>query len=218
MTWQEHAGAGETSRLAGRLWVAVRRFDDDLASSVLHRALAVLPPGEVADLVVAPVLRRLGESWHVGPRMIAVEHFTCQVVRALFPSHAVGTTPTGPHAVCFSPAGDQHDLGVQLAAATLVAAGWRTVLLGADTPQASVEAAIGELEPDLVVVGACMRPAAEQFLASGVVHRQPVLAGGAGFTIDDAVESSSVVVHHGAFATVPDVAQRLLQRAGANGT
>jgi len=52
--------------------------------------------------------------------------------------------------------GDHHDLGVHLAAATLVGAGWQTLVLGADTPIASAEAAIDELEPALVVVGACV--------------------------------------------------------------
>jgi methanogenic corrinoid protein MtbC1 len=197
--------------------VAVRRFDDELAFSVLNRAFARFAAGEVADAVVAPVLRRLGESWHTGPRMIAAEHFACQVVRARFQAHSAGSTPTGPLAVCFTPAGDQHDLGVHLAAAVLVDAGWRTRFLGADTPHASAGAAITELAPGLVVVGACMRPAAEDLLASGVVSGGPVLAGGAGFRSGDTEHLPDLVVHDGAFAAVPEAARRLVERVGATG-
>ena len=215
MTSEDHVAGSGTSRLAGRLWVAVRRFDDELAMSVLNRAFAVMPPGEVADLVVVPVLRRLGETWHVDARLVAIEHFTCQVVRTRFQAHSAGCTPTGGLAVCFTPAGDHHDLGVHLAAAALVDAGWRTRILGADTPLASAGAAIDELEPDLVVVGACVRSAAEELLGSDVLRRRPVLAGGGGFRADDAAGVAAVVIHKGPFATVPDVALRLLDQAPA---
>ena len=215
MTSEDHGASGGSSRLAGRLWVAVRRFDDELAMSVLNRAFAILPPGEVADLVVVPVLRRLGETWHVDARLVAVEHFTSQVVRTRFQAHSAGCTPTGGLAVCFTPPGDSHDLGVHLAAAALVGAGWRTRILGADTPLASAEAAIGELEPDLVVVGACVRTAAEALLGSEVVRRRPVLAGGRGFRPGDASGIADVVIHEGPFADVPEAARRLLHEAPA---
>ena len=217
MTSEDHVAGSGTSRLAGRLWVAVRRFDDELATSVLSRAFAVMPPGEVADLVVVPVLRRLGETWHVDARLVAIEHFTSQVVRARFQAHSAGSSPTGGLAVCFTPPGDHHDLGVHLAAAALVDAGWRTRILGADTPLASAAAAIDELGPDLVVVGACVRSAAEQLLESDVVRGRPVLAGGGGFRSDDAAGAAAVAIHQGPFAAVPDVARRLLDQAPAGG-
>jgi MerR family transcriptional regulator, light-induced transcriptional regulator len=213
---QEHVLSGDT-RFADRLWVAVRRFDDQLAYAVLNRALALLPPGEVADRVVVPVLRRLGETWHLSARTIAVEHFTCQVVRARFRAHAAGTSPTGSLTLCFTPSGDQHDLGVHLAASALADAGWQTRMLGADTPQASVEALLDELQPRLMVVGACLRPAAEAFLARDVTRRCPLLAGGAGFSSEDAGAGAAVVVHHGGFAAVPAIARSLLEREAAGG-
>jgi hypothetical protein len=194
--------------------VAVRRFDDELALSVLERSFAVLPAGDVADLVVGPVLRRLGEHWHEGPRMIAVEHFTSQAVRARFQAHSADGSAVGPLAVCFTPAGDQHDLGVHLAAAALVGAGWRTRILGADTPLASADAAIEALHPQLVVVGACLRQAAEDYLGAGLAHGGPVLVGGQGFEEADR-GSAGVVVHTGPFAEVPAVAGRLVAHAGA---
>ena len=216
MTLQDHP-PGDASRLSARLWVAVRRFDDELASSVLSRALAVLPPGDVADRVVVPVLRRLGESWQEDPRVVAAEHFTSALVRARFSAHSSGGAPDGPLAVCFTPAGDQHDLGLHLAAAVLVTDGWRTRFLGADTPRASARSTVAELSPGLVVVGACMRSAAEEFLASDVAGGRPVVAGGAGFLPEDADEAAGLVVHHGSFASVPAVARRLLERADAGG-
>ena len=49
VTSQAGVPQGEPSRLSGRLWVAVRRFDDELAGSVLNRAFAVLAPGDVVS-------------------------------------------------------------------------------------------------------------------------------------------------------------------------
>jgi len=217
VTPEDHVAPDVTSRLAGRLWVGVRRFNDDLAMSVLNRAFAIMAPGEVADMVVVPVLRRLGETWQTDSRLVAVEHFTCQVVRARFQAHSVGCTPTGALAVCFTPPGDHHDLGVHLAAATLVGAGWQTRVLGADTPIASAEAAIDELGPALVVVGACVRSAAEALLGSDLLLRRPVLAGGGGFRTGDAADHPGLVVHGGPFAEVPHVTRRLLDRIHASG-
>ena len=217
MTLQDQPPPGDASRLSGRLWVAVRRFDDVLASSVLSRAFAMLPPGDVADRVVVPVLRRLGESWQDDPRVVAAEHFTSSLVRARFSAHSSGGAPDGPLAVCFTPAGDQHDLGLHLAAAVLVVDGWRTRFLGADTPPASARSTVAELSPGLVLVGACMRSAAEDFLTSDVAGGRPVVAGGAGFLPGDTDEAAGLVVHHGPFASVPAVARRLLERADAGG-
>lgn len=217
MTPEDHVAPGATSRLSARLWVAVRRFDDELAMSVLNRAFAIMTPGEVADAVVVPVLRHLGETWQVDARLVAVEHFTSQVVRTRFQAHSAGCAPTAGRAVCFAPPGDHHDLGVHLAAATLVDAGWQTRLLGADTPIASVSAAIDELEPALVVVGACVRSAAEELLGSELLLHHPVLAGGGGFRSGDAADAPRVVVHGGPFAAVPEVARRLIDRTSASG-
>ena len=78
-------------------------------------------------------------------------------------------------------------------------------------------AAIAELAPALVVVGACMRPAAEDLLASGTVSGRPVLAGGAGFRSGDPDDVPELVVHEGTFAAVPEAARRLVDRVGATG-
>lgn len=218
MTSHEHEDQlpGDTSRLAGRLWVAVRRFDDELASSVLNRAFAVMGPGDVADRVVVPVLRRFDDAWHDDARMIAIEHFTCQLVRARFQAHSAGSSLTGPLAVCFTPSREQHDLGVHLAASVLVDDGWRTRVLGADTPRSSALAAIEELEPALVVVSAQTRAVAEELLVSDIADRWPVLAGGPGFRPDDE-GTTALVVHDGPFAAIPGIAGRLVDRASANG-
>ena len=217
MTPEDHPASDASSRLAGRLWVGVRRFNAELATSVLDRAFALMSPGEVADAVVVPVLRRLGETWQTDPRLVAVEHFTCQVVRARFQAQSSGRTPTGALVVCFTPPGDHHDLGVHLATAALVHAGWQTRVLGANTPIASADAAITELRPALLVIGACVRPAVEELLRGDLLLRCPVLAGGCGFRAGDAAGRPGLMVHGGTFAAVPDVARRLVDQAHASG-
>lgn len=204
------APLGEASRLAGRLWIAARHFDEPLAVSTLSRAFAVFGPGEVADRVVVPVMQRLGDTWRDDDGVVPSEHFTSQLVRGQYQSRSTEHQhETGPLAIGFSPDQDQHDLGVHLAAGALRAAGWRVRVLGATTPTESARHVITELRPDLLVVGAGMREAAEDFLASGLAELVPTIAGGCGFDPEDLADVPHATVHLGRFSALPAVAQRL---------
>lgn len=178
--------------------------------STLGRAFAVFTPGDVADRVVVPVMQRLGDSWRDDPGIVPSEHFASQIVRGQFQHRASQNgRETGPLAVCFSPDGDQHDLGVHLAAATLRSAGWQARLIGAATPVSSARHVVEHLRPDLLVVGAGMRESAEEFLASDLAELVPTVAGGCGFRADDLADLEHATVHEGRFSALPSVVQRL---------
>jgi hypothetical protein len=211
VTLQDHP-PGDTSRLSGALWVAVRRFDDELASSVLNRAFAVLPAGDVADRVVAPVLRRLGDSWQDDPRVIAVEHFTSAVVRARFAAHSAGElADRSPRRRLRAPRGAARP---RRAPGRLHPRRRRVADTAARRRHpVHVGGCCGaELEPGVLLVGACMRSAAEAFLASEVAQGRPGAGRRRRLPARDTDEATRVVVHHGPFAAVPDVARRLLAR------
>lgn len=218
MSPRRPAPLGEASRLAGRLWIAARHFDEPLAVSTLGRAFAVFGPGEVADRVVVPVMQRLGDTWREDESVVPAEHFATQLVRGQYQARAAQHAhESGPLALGFSPDQDQHDLGVHLAAGALRAAGWRVRVLGAATPPEVARVVIEELRPDLLLVGAGMREAARDFVRSGLAAEVPTIAGGCGFEADDLADVPHAVVHLGRFSALPALAQRLRREVAERG-
>ena len=178
------SGAAEEVRL--RLWEAVDAFDETAAAAALSTATATLGVPAVLDTVVVPTLRRLGAEWRQSLRNVAREHFTSTLVR----SHLVSLLPRadamGPSCLAFCPEGEQHDIGLLMAALTLAGAGRSQIVLGANTPLASIELLVRELRPAVVLVAAATRRPVVRFLA---VWRPPAgcvtFAGGAGFRPGD---------------------------------
>jgi DNA-binding transcriptional MerR regulator len=197
------------------LWEAVDAFDEQAAGAVLSGVTASLGVPAALDAVLVPTLQRLGAEWRLSPRNIAREHFASARIRA----HLVSLLPAdgeGPaRGLAFCPEGEQHDIGLLMAAVTLAATGRPQVVLGANTPLASIELLFRELRPSLVLVAAAIRRPAVRFLG---VWRPParcrVLAGGAGFRREDAIRLGGKVFH-GPYAELPAavaVRRRVTQR------
>lgn len=146
----------------------------------------------VAAIVDGPMreaLSRIGELWRHDPAGIFVEHRATDLcVQALNQLRATFEHPeNAPVAVGGAPAGDPYLLPSLAAATALAAEGFVAVNLGADTPLASLERAVGELRPLLawVSVSSSDRPArlaAEIEAFAGTVRRLgvSVIAGGRG--------------------------------------
>lgn len=199
------AGA-QLDQVRGRLWAAVDSFDEPDAAACLREATAILGVGALLDGVLVPTLRKLGDEWRISPRNVAREHFASTLVRA----HLVEQLPThtrgGERCLAFCPQGEQHDIGLVMAAVALAATGRGVIVLGAHTPFASVEGLLRELRPSLVLVAAVTRRTAGRFLADWRPRRScAVLAGGAGFRPDDAGRIGGRV-HHGPYRLLPEVA------------
>ena len=204
-----HTGGDRDLVAAGSrtaLWETIERFDEVGARASVREATTVLGIPDAFDLVLAPTLRRLGDEWRDDPRNIAREHFATSVMR----SHLAELLPAGngpPTVLAFAPEGERHDLGLLMAAATLGRAGWNAVVLGADTPLASVEVLIRELEPALILVSAIgRRPALRLLDRWRTAPHRPVLLGGPGFRPAD-TDRDGWDTHLGSYA---DLALRTL--------
>jgi MerR family transcriptional regulator, light-induced transcriptional regulator len=165
----------------------IRTLDGAGLEAHLRRKLAGVGVSAFVDGMVGPLLLRVGDEWHVGRMTIAQEHLASSVVKQVLatiigsPMHAEGA----PGMLVATPAGDHHELGALLAAATATAEGWRVVNLGPDLPAAEIAAAAVQTRVALVALSLVYAPDAReairelQELRVSLPNEIPLLLGGA---------------------------------------
>jgi len=152
--------------------------------------------------VLAPVMEEVGERWARAEIGVAREHFATHVTGELL--SALGTRmrvpPTGGRlAVLACTPGEQHVLGLAMAADFLEAAGWEVLELGASVPADSLAELVAEEQPDVVALSTAMPSAVP--LVRGVVDLlhalDPapfVILGGRAWRTHPAPEAADAVV------------------------
>ena len=150
-------------------------------------------PDEVYVLLLAPSLHAIGASWRSGGVSIDQEHLASSVATTLIgrlgPRFVRPGRKKGVVIVAMPP-GERHGLGVAMLADILAGAGYAVLNLGADTPTASLAAAMrdaGSLAAVIVsVVDIERRPAAGRLLAAARRERPsvPRLVGGHGIPVE----------------------------------
>jgi DNA-binding transcriptional MerR regulator/methylmalonyl-CoA mutase cobalamin-binding subunit len=138
---------------------AVSDFDATRLQRILDMEWARLGPVEFLERRAAPLLRRIGEAWASGELDVRHEHFASACLgdflrtvrtplddRARGPVMALATLP-----------GERHGLGLQMAAVVLALAGWRTLIIGVDTPVSQI-AALAKEVPVAAVGISVVRP------------------------------------------------------------
>jgi methanogenic corrinoid protein MtbC1 len=157
--------AGEPSLEASDLGMALERFDGATANAILDEALTRLTVEGVAERLVLPVMRDIGQRWQGGELSVAQEHFATGLIRgrllALGRNWGAGV---GPMAVLACPPDERHDIGLVVFGLVLRDRGWRITYLGPDTPIETIATAVAELRPAAVVLAAL---AAERFETVG---------------------------------------------------
>lgn len=115
---------------------AVEALDGTALEHVMRQATLRLSMDELLDGVVGPLVRSTGDRWHAGTMTAAHEHLATAAVRRLLgwitDQHAPSSD--APALLVTTPAGQWHELGAALAAATAAAAGWQVVYLGPNLP------------------------------------------------------------------------------------
>ena len=121
---------------------AVRAFDAARLQRFLDADWAHLGPIEFLERRAAPLLRAVGDAWSTGALDVRHEHFVSaclgdflRTVRAPLDDRA-----RGPMIALATLPGERHGLGLQLAAVVLALAGWRTLMIGVDTPVSQIAA------------------------------------------------------------------------------
>lgn len=122
--------------------------------AALIRAIATFGPVAMMEEVLAPLLRRLGECWRQGTARIYQEHLVTAVTRAVLGAslRRHEASATAPVILVTTPAGQTHELGALMAAATAAAAGWKTLYLGSNLPIEEIAAVTLRVAPRAVAL------------------------------------------------------------------
>jgi len=120
----------------------VKLFDGDRLTRILTDDWARLTPYAFLEQRIAPLLRAVGEAWSEQSISIRHEHFLSEQVGDLL--RALRTRleerAAGPRIVLASLPGENHGLGLQMAALAFAAAGCRVTYLGTEVPLQEIEA------------------------------------------------------------------------------
>ncbi len=121
--------------------------------------------------VIAPAMRRIGELWGQGQISVADEHLaTALTHRAMAGVYgpSLGHKVMPARILMAAVEGEQHALGLRMAADVIELAGYETIYLGADVPTADLLRAVATRSPDLVGLSATMassRPVLDRVIA-----------------------------------------------------
>jgi excisionase family DNA binding protein len=166
--------------------------DEEAGAALVSLHLQGHTVARIADAVLCPALREVGDLWHAGELSVAQEHVATRTalsaLQTLRASLNVREREGARTCVCCSVEDDFHEMPVQLAVLTLEALGWGVVNLGTSTPFYALSEAVARFSPRVVCVASTVfnhpdraaREYGEFSAAAGRVGASVVL-GGAGF-------------------------------------
>jgi diguanylate cyclase (GGDEF)-like protein len=109
--------------------------------------------------VIAPAMWRIGDLWEQGAISVADEHLatalTHQAMAGIY-GPSLGHKARPGRILMAAVEGEQHALGLRMAADVIELAGYETIYLGADVPTADLLQAVATRSPNLVGLSATM--------------------------------------------------------------
>lgn len=125
----------------------IRELDAAGLEAALARAAVDLSRPVLMEQVLVPLLHSMGDLWRDGSLRIAHEHLASAVVRTFLGALREGfqSRKSAPGLVATTPAGQLHEFGALLAAATASSEGWRITYLGPNLPAEDIAAAAKQL-------------------------------------------------------------------------
>lgn len=109
----------------------VERLEAASLQALLARALLVLPAHVFLDDVIAPLLQHIGQRWRDATLRPVQAQVATSVLRRLLDRFTdIPEPPAAPELVVGTPAGQIHEFGALLVAATAKTEGWAVTYLG----------------------------------------------------------------------------------------
>lgn len=136
-------GSESTQGLVDEFVAAVRNFDAAHAEQLLERAAVVYSARSLVLDVLSPLLVRIGSDWASGMLCTASEHVASALIRdrASMLLRQLSREPASEIVVVTTPAGELHELGAMLAAATAAMQGYGVLYLGPNLPASEIAVA-----------------------------------------------------------------------------
>ena len=149
-----------TRRLSRTYQDALTVADAEGAGRVARQALREgMGVAGLYQRVIAPAMWRIGELWEQGEISVADEHLatalTHQAMAGIY-GPSLGHKAMPGRILMAAVEGEQHALGLRMAADVIELAGYETIYLGADVPIADLLQTVASRSPDLVGLSATM--------------------------------------------------------------
>jgi DNA-binding transcriptional MerR regulator/methylmalonyl-CoA mutase cobalamin-binding subunit len=121
---------------------ASKKYDSDLLRGLLLQARRQLGQRGMLHQVICPLIVQIGESWQHGNLRPSHEHIATAVIRELLLTPVPGSqiATHAPELVVATPAGEIHELGAMIVAATARDLGWRVTYMGPNLPVEEIAA------------------------------------------------------------------------------
>ena len=203
---------------------ALVRGDEPLAAEAIAQAIETgFSEAEIDEYVVGPGMRLVGDLWAQGHLGIADEHLATEIsLRVLTLQREAFRVARrrATHRVLFAAVeGEQHVVGLRMAASIALHAGFDVRMLGPDLPVHALLAAVGRHDPGVVGLTATMPASAARLVESveAVVAAAPgipVIVGGAAVDRRFELLSGATVCRH--VSDLVGQVEALVQRAPAN--
>jgi DNA-binding transcriptional MerR regulator len=133
-------GGENTQGLVDEFVDAVSSFDAARAEQLLERASVVFSARAMVLDVLSPLLVRIGKDWASGTLCTASEHVASALIRdrASILLRQLARERGSETVVVTTPAGELHELGAFLAAATAAMQGYNVLYLGPNLPASEI--------------------------------------------------------------------------------
>lgn len=115
---------------------ASKRYDSDELRGILSQARRQLGQRGMLHHVICPMILKIGESWQQGTLRPSHEHIATAVIREMLLTPVPGSqiAAHAPELVVATPAGELHELGALIVAASARDLGWHVTYLGPNLP------------------------------------------------------------------------------------
>jgi DNA-binding transcriptional MerR regulator/methylmalonyl-CoA mutase cobalamin-binding subunit len=121
---------------------ASKRYDSDALRGVLLQARRQLGQRGMLHQVICPMILQIGSGWQHGSLRPSHEHIATAVIRELLLTPVPGSQIAmhAPELIVATPAGELHELGALIVAASARDLGWHVTYLGPNLPVEEISA------------------------------------------------------------------------------
>jgi methanogenic corrinoid protein MtbC1 len=183
--------------------------DSDAAEDTVYAALREpIAPATIDARIIGSAMIEIGRLWELGEVSVAQQHLASEIASqgvarvASASTHLRGDLPaplTGQRVLLANVEGDDHDLGLRMAADTLRSLGAEVLHLGSSIPHDELCAASAQMQPDVIGLSLTL-PELDQRLEQQLTALRAtcpdalVLLGGQGITPELAERTAATLV------------------------
>jgi len=151
----------DASQIIEQSLAAINELNQKKFERILMRASTIFSQPDLIDKIISPLIHKNGDLWADGEFRTIHEHFATAVLRSFLGNlwSSFEVPDAAPKIIVTTPAGQVHELGALLVAATSSALGWQTIYLGPNLPAEEIAAAAEMKKSNLISLSIIYPPA-----------------------------------------------------------